>query len=141
MKKLLSWLRYPSPPLAAVAFLEQKSGHNITVPINQTFVHKRYDRPITASGASRLVVYDIALLKLENEINIKIDHDKFVVNTMCIANEPLPVFGKVGQFSGWGMTGPNETDASETLLHANYMVRNYETCKVMINNIRIYYER
>ena len=139
-KTILSWLRFPFPSMAAVAFLDQNSGHNITVPVVQTFVHKKFTY-LNNDGVVYIMTYDIALLKLKNDINIEIDHDKFLVNTLCIPNQPLPVFGKVGQFSGWGLTGPEVTDETEALLHANYMVRNFDTCKVMFNDLRLYYER
>ena len=47
---------------------------------------------------------DLMILKLNKEINMTIDHDKFIVNTICLPNKDTKPFSKYAIASGWGAT-------------------------------------
>ena len=52
---------------------------------------------------------DLMILKLNKEINLTIDHDKFIVNTICLPNKDTKPFSKYAIASGWGVTTLNFT--------------------------------
>ena len=56
-----------------------------------------------------LITNDFMIMKLKQDINMTIDHDKFIVNTICLPNKDTKPFSKYAIASGWGATTLNFT--------------------------------
>ena len=77
-----------------------------SVAVNKVYFHPSFDSRTDISKLmvdKKVAINDIMILELERDINITIDNDKFVVNTVCLPTKDSSPIGGRAMASGWGL--------------------------------------
>ena len=91
---------------------------------NNVIVHDNYNKSFHASD-------DIAIIELKQPLNMTVNEEQFVVNTVCLPNQDQTEQSKYGMIAGWGQTSLNNTQSAIMLQEGKFLIINEHQCKTV----------
>ena len=96
-----------------------------TAQWNRVIIHDNFNKSSQMSD-------DIAIIELKQPLNMTVNEEQFVVNTVCLPNQDQTEQSKYGMAAGWGKTSVDENAQGAIMLQeAKFIIINDYQCKTV----------
>ena len=92
---------------------------------HKVIVHDNFNKSFYASD-------DIAIIELKEPLNMTVNEEQFVVNTVCLPNQDQTEQSKYGMIAGWGQKSVDKDALTALILQeAKFIIINEHQCKTV----------